>query len=69
MLERDALTIAYTHLSQDLTQSLLCADPLDQVRHLGGQKTFEFIRFQRWTFVSRSRVELADQCVDGLLQV
>ena len=28
MLERDALTITYAHLSHDLTQSLLCADPL-----------------------------------------
>lgn len=28
MLERDALAITYTHLPQDLTQSLVCANPL-----------------------------------------
>lgn len=42
---------------------------LDQVRQLRGQKVFEFVGFQCWTIVGWSRVELGDQCVDGLLKI
>lgn len=69
MLEGDALAVAHSHLPHDLTHDLLGANALHEVRHLVGQKVFELVRLQRGSVVGRGGVELADQRVDGVLQV